>query len=101
MIEAQIAHVMQCVRAMDEKDMRTVEVRPEVQAAYNSDIQTQMRDTVWTSGGCASWYLDASGRNSTLWPDFTWRFRKRASDFDQSDYLVRPAEPAPLPATEA
>lgn len=27
-----------------------------------------MARTVWTTG-CASWYLDATGRNSTLWPE--------------------------------
>jgi len=27
-----------------------------------------MRGAVWTAGGCDSWYLDATGRNSTLWP---------------------------------
>jgi cation diffusion facilitator CzcD-associated flavoprotein CzcO len=98
MIEAQIAHVMKCVRAMEEKDLRAVEVRPEVQEAYNDDIQAQMHDSVWTTGGCASWYIDEAGRNSTLWPDFTWRFRKRARDFDESDYLVRRAEPMPVVA---
>ena len=36
-----------------------------------------MGGTVWNTGGCASWYLDANGRNTTLWPDFTWRFRQR------------------------
>jgi cation diffusion facilitator CzcD-associated flavoprotein CzcO len=99
MIEAQIAHVMQCVRAMDQRDLRAVEVRREVQEAYNREIQEQMRDTVWTSGGCASWYIDAAGRNSTLWPDFTWRFRKRASDFRDADYVLAPAEPVPPAVT--
>jgi cation diffusion facilitator CzcD-associated flavoprotein CzcO len=99
MIEAQIAHIMQCVRAMEQRELGALEVRAEVQEAYNRDIQAQMRGTVWTSGGCQSWYIDAAGRNSTLWPDFTWRFRKRASDFRESEYIVRPAEPAPPAAT--
>ena len=32
--------------------------------------------TVWNTG-CASWYLDETGRNATLWPDWTLRFRQR------------------------
>jgi len=44
-----------------------------------------MRRTVWTSG-CASWYLDAAGRNSTLWPGFTWEYRLKTRRFDPADY---------------
>jgi hypothetical protein len=52
-------------------------------------------------GGCASWYLDAEGRNSTLWPDFTWRFRLRTRHFDAEHYdfdrrVEAPVGPAPL-----
>jgi hypothetical protein len=61
-----------------------------------------MRGTVWVDGGCASWYLDATGRNSTLWPDFTWRYRRRVARFDAAEYvaIVAPRE-APAAATPA
>src|SRR4029453_7948547 len=74
MVEAQIAYVMDALRAMDRHDWRTLEVRGEVQRAYNERVQAGLRGTVWNAGGCASWYLDRSGRNTTLWPSFTWRF---------------------------
>ena len=32
-----------------------------------------MKRTVWNTGGCTSWYLDASGRNTTIWPGTTTR----------------------------
>jgi hypothetical protein len=57
-----------------------------------------MQGTVWTSGGCASWYLDANGRNSTLWPDFTFRFRRALRLFDPAEHVLLPA-PAGVPAT--
>jgi cation diffusion facilitator CzcD-associated flavoprotein CzcO len=94
MIESQLAYVMDCLRAMDERGLETVEVRPEVQAAFNREIQAKMRGSVWTAGGCASWYLDGNGRNTTLWPGFTWRFRQRTRRFALADYLVRASEPA-------
>jgi hypothetical protein len=46
---------------------------------------------VWTAGGCASWYLDRKGLNTTLWPDFTFRFRHALSDFNPSEYRLAPA----------
>ena len=35
-----------------------------------------MKQTIWTTGGCASWYLDKHGNNTTLWPSFTFAFRQ-------------------------
>jgi cyclohexanone monooxygenase len=45
-----------------------------------------MPPTVWNSGGCASWYIDKNGRNTTIWPDFTWKFRRLTKDFDIAAY---------------
>jgi hypothetical protein len=63
-------------------------VRPETVERYNDEIQEMMQGTVWTSG-CQSWYLDAEGRNTTLWPDFTFRFRERTRRFDAENYELR------------
>ena len=40
------------------------------------------------TGGCASWYLDERGRNTTLWPGSTWRFRRQTARFDADAYRV-------------
>jgi cation diffusion facilitator CzcD-associated flavoprotein CzcO len=88
MIESQVAYVLDALRAMDAHGASTVDVRPEVQEAFNAAIDRDMRRTVWTTGGCASWYLDATGRNSTLWPDFTWRYRRRTRRFELADYAT-------------
>jgi cation diffusion facilitator CzcD-associated flavoprotein CzcO len=97
MIESQIAYVLDCLRTMDRRRLRTVEVRTEAQAAFNAALQRRMRGTVWTSG-CASWYLHANGRNTTLWPGFTWEYRLRTRRFDASKYTLTPREPAQVAA---
>jgi cation diffusion facilitator CzcD-associated flavoprotein CzcO len=96
MIESQIAHVLGALRTMRTRGADRLEVREEAQAAYNERIDRRMRGTVWSTG-CASWYLDETGRNATLWPDWTWRFRRRAARFDESEYRIG----APAPAPEA
>ncbi|MGZ8468477.1 MAG: flavin-containing monooxygenase [Gemmatirosa sp.] len=90
MLEAQIDHVMGALRHMARHGIGAIEPRPEAQEAFVHAVDARMRGTVWTAGGCASWYLDRTGRNSTLWPDFTWRFR-RAARFVPSDYLATAA----------
>ncbi|MGH8998161.1 MAG: flavin-containing monooxygenase [Acidimicrobiia bacterium] len=89
MIESQLAYVTDAVRCvLGAGAAATVEVRPEAQAAWNDDIQAAMGRTVWTTGGCRSWYLDEQGRNTTLWPDFTWRFRRHTRRFDPGAYVL-------------
>jgi hypothetical protein len=78
-----------------------IEPRPYVVARYNSEIARKMPGTVWTMGGCSSWYLDAEGRNTTLWPDFTWRYRRLMRRFEPTDYLIeteRASEKERVPA---
>ena len=90
MIESQIAYVVDALRQAGARGAATVEVRPEAEAAWNAQVQEDMAGTVWTSGNCASWYLDASGRNTTLWPSFTWRFRRETRRFDPAAYRFAP-----------
>ena len=96
MIEAQVRYVLDALRTMARRGLAEVEVRREAQDAYNDDLQRRMRRTVWNAGGCASWYLDARGRNTTLWPDFTWRFQRRTRRFDADAYELRRANGAPV-----
>jgi cation diffusion facilitator CzcD-associated flavoprotein CzcO len=100
MIESQLAYVMDAIRVMDERAIATVEVRPEAVEQFNAEVQAMMPGTVWASG-CASWYLDALGNNTTLWPDFTFRFRKRTRHFDPGSYELRVATTEPAPASQA
>jgi cyclohexanone monooxygenase len=46
---------------------------------------------VWSTGGCSSWYLDEHGRNVTLWPRTTYKFRQLTSRFDSENYSAWPA----------
>jgi len=96
MLEAQIEHVLEAVRLMERQGIAALEPRPEAQAAYTTAVDRRMEGTVWVAGGCRSWYLDSTGRNSTLWPDFTWRFRRRVAHLDQAAYLLRDGREEPL-----
>ena len=91
MAEAQIAHVVAALRHLDRSGATAIEPRPEAQAAFVRDVDRRMRGTVWVDGRCNSWYLDATGRNSTLWPDFSWRYRRRVARLDPADYVLRHA----------
>lgn len=85
MIESQIAYVMDALRSMRSRGADIVEVKPEVERAYNQELQRRMQGTVWNTG-CTSWYQDAKGNNPTLWPAWTLRFRRRTARLDPAEY---------------
>jgi cation diffusion facilitator CzcD-associated flavoprotein CzcO len=85
MIESQVAHVIEALGEMRRRGAATAEVRPEAVRDFNDAIDARMKDTVWSTG-CSSWYLDDTGRNGTLWPDWTFAFRRQAARFDASAY---------------
>jgi cation diffusion facilitator CzcD-associated flavoprotein CzcO len=87
MIEAQIAQVMLVLREMARRGARAIEPSAEAEAGFVADVARRMRNTVWVAGHCMSWYLDRTGRNSSLWPDFTWRFRRRLSRLVRRDWV--------------
>ncbi|MDQ3108022.1 MAG: NAD(P)/FAD-dependent oxidoreductase, partial [Actinomycetota bacterium] len=86
MIEAQLTYILDGLRTLERKGASSADVRPSTMAAYTDDIQRKAENTVWNTGGCASWYLDEQGRNTTLWPDYTFRFRQRTKCFDAGSY---------------
>lgn len=49
-------------------DLLTAEVKKEAQVEWTRDTQEALKKRVWSIGGCGSWYKDAQGWNSTVYP---------------------------------
>lgn len=97
MIESQVQYVLATLRAMKRRGWQAVEVKSEAQSRYNASMQAKLGDSVWQSG-CKSWYVNEHGRNTTLWPGFTWQFRQQTRRFDVAQYHCEPsAVEAPMP----
>ncbi|HEY5988909.1 MAG TPA: NAD(P)/FAD-dependent oxidoreductase, partial [Streptosporangiaceae bacterium] len=92
MLEGQIAYVLGALQALEEEGLDWLDVRPEVQRAFNAWVDSASRTSVWQSG-CHSWYTTASGRNTNNWPDHTFRYRHRVRRFDLARYRVMPKRP--------
>ncbi|HEY2551776.1 MAG TPA: hypothetical protein VGI64_14495 [Streptosporangiaceae bacterium] len=92
MIESQLAFVLDAIRQIETAGGGPAEVRRPVAAGYNAELQARLPDTVWGSG-CSSWYMDSEGRNVTLWPGFTFEFRRRTRRFRPADFTIGRARP--------
>ena len=100
MMESQFNYVLDAIRTIRARRSKYVDLRPEVAADYNRRLQKRLEGTVWNSGGCASWYLTASGKNTTAWPGFTFEFRMKTRKFDAQSYDVVPRDEAAAHASE-
>jgi cation diffusion facilitator CzcD-associated flavoprotein CzcO len=96
MLEAQIGWIVQAVRALRQGRIRRLEVRPDVAAAFDAWVQERVGHTVF-AGGCRSWYLTESGRNTQNWPASTLTFRRRLRRLRLAEFLAD--EPAGRPLT--
>jgi hypothetical protein len=94
MMESQFSYILDCIRTMRARRLKSVDLRPEVSADYNRKLQKRLEGTVWNSGGCASWYLTSSGKNTTAWPGFTFEFRLKTRKFDVKNYALETKQDA-------
>lgn len=82
-IEAQVSYILKAL-----SKGRIIEAKPDAELKYNERVQRDLVGSVWTSGGCASYYLDSTGRNTTLWPKRAATFRSTVRRFNKSEYLI-------------
>ncbi|GGX45652.1 flavin-containing monooxygenase [Streptomyces fructofermentans] len=103
MIESQLNYLADYVRQLDVVGGRAaLDARPGAVEAWNTRVQERMKRTVWNTGGCTSWYLDANGVNTTVWPGTTTEFRGATRRVDLAEYdLLRPPAPDPAPGHRA
>ena len=90
MIEAQVRYAMKCLKLMNRRKRRVIEVRPETQRRFVEEIYRRMSGTVWHSGGCHSWYQDQNtGEITTLWPGSVVSYLRRTRSVSASDYELK------------
>lgn len=89
MIESQVRYILGALRAMRERQLVELEVKRSAQAEFNRKLQQRSQHTVFSAGGCTSYYVHpVSGRNVAVWPDFTFLFRLATREFDSGNYTT-------------
>lgn len=87
-IEAQLAYIIDTLKKVRKDEIATIEIRKEVLDKYNDEVQAALKNTVWNTGGCSSYFIDKNGRNSTLWPWTTFEMRARLAKCNLGDYTI-------------
>ncbi|KAK8156916.1 hypothetical protein BC567DRAFT_258255 [Phyllosticta citribraziliensis] len=88
--ENMVSHALRFVKPILRGDVETVEVKKSAEVEYTRDIQERLKNTVWMSGGCSSYYFDHETRwNSTMYPYTQIWFTLRCMFPTYSDWDVR------------
>jgi len=86
MIEAQVRYVMSCLRLMQRRGARVMEVRAESQESFVEEVRRRLPGTVWESG-CRSWYQDPrNGESTAIWPGSVVAYQRRTKSASDKDY---------------
>ncbi|MDZ4297176.1 MAG: NAD(P)/FAD-dependent oxidoreductase [Moraxellaceae bacterium] len=86
-IEAQMNYIMKSITAMHRTGSQAIEVKPEAEARYTNMIHDEMKQTVWKSGGCNSWYQSKSGHVIAMFPGFSFTYRQMAKRFKAKHHV--------------
>jgi cation diffusion facilitator CzcD-associated flavoprotein CzcO len=86
MIESQVNYIMNAIKYLKRNNAKSLEVKQDAMQQFNTELKKKMQGTVWNMGGCKSWYQDEQGNIPTVWPDFTYNFRKMTKHFDNQNY---------------
>lgn len=90
MIEAQAGYILNAIKTMRQRNCTAIMVKQEAMDSYNQKLQAESNQRVWASG-CTSWYINEHGRNTLLWPDFTFKYGAQLKEFDSDAYELAAA----------
>jgi len=88
MIESQTNYIAGAVGYARDHQLAAVEPTPAAQQTFTDEVDRLGEGTVWTAGGCQSWYLNEDGRNTNIWPGTTINYRRRTLHFDPAHHLL-------------
>lgn len=86
MIEWQVDHVIRHIERIEREELAWIDVRADLQAAYNEQLQKDIAAVEPWMDGCNGYYRSPSGRVVTQWPKNMTAFREMIADFDPEAY---------------
>jgi cation diffusion facilitator CzcD-associated flavoprotein CzcO len=93
MAEAQIAYLTGALAAVQRDGLTSIDVREDAQQGFVDEMDRAFKGSVFTAGGCTSYYLDRTGRVALAWPWTMRAMRRRLSRFDLAPFRTTVVEP--------
>jgi cation diffusion facilitator CzcD-associated flavoprotein CzcO len=85
-LEAQAAYLAQALALVRSRGGAALDVRPEVAARSDGEVQGRFAGTAWTA--CDSWYRDGGGRIVANWPGYMREYVRATAVLDPSEFTL-------------
>jgi cation diffusion facilitator CzcD-associated flavoprotein CzcO len=82
--EAQSSYIRQALEQVRDSGAAALDVRADVEAASDADVQSAFKGTAWTR--CDSWYRTPDGRIVANWPYYMRDYFARTERFEPSEF---------------
>uniref|UniRef100_A0A0G4F201 L-ornithine N(5)-monooxygenase [NAD(P)H] n=1 Tax=Chromera velia CCMP2878 TaxID=1169474 RepID=A0A0G4F201_9ALVE len=93
MLECQAAYIVKCLKELRSRKARSVEVREEAADRFDTEVQSSLKKSVWSTG-CASWYTSSkSGRVVNNWRGTTTGYWWLTRRLNLPDLVFSPRAP--------
>lgn len=69
--ENMVEHSLKFIKPLLAEDVTTIEIKTKAQKEWTRDTQSKLKERIWSTGGCNSWYTSGKGTqewNSTVYP---------------------------------
>ena len=66
--ENMVEYILKMIKPILEGDVKAVEIKRDAEIKWTKDIQDELKDSVWMTGGCQSWYKNEDNWNATVYP---------------------------------
>jgi hypothetical protein len=87
MIEAQVKYVIECLRLMQRRGEKIIDVRADIQKAYLETVRKRLAAWVWEAGGSQSWYQDPrTGESPAVWPGSVVSYKLQMKHVSPANY---------------
>lgn len=86
--ECQVHYIMKCLVMMIEKQLRSMEVREEVNDEYNEQVQSISKTLAWGHPGVRSWYKNSQGHVVNNSPFSLQKFWEVTHDVIEDHYVL-------------
>lgn len=89
MLECQAAYVTQAIQELNQRPANSVEVRADIQSAFNARIQEKISRSTMTAENCLSYFQTESGKIVTQWPGSMLDYAEITRELHSTDYHWR------------
>ena len=65
---------------------RYLDLKAEVLDQWRDEMEARSAKSVWTQGGCESWYVTKDGVNTNNWPGPWLEYKRRTRRINPNEY---------------